>query len=293
MFYQHELAEFRTFFCDSRNYIINQLTNTFVSLPSTSCMAMTDCNILADPENMEAVSTAHVLAKMMAPQMMGNQDMVPTVIATTKQKLISSTPDTSASTYLVVLCTRGCLESYHFASWLLQARRLYSCHVYPVIGDDAFQIPSPWSISQLLKSSTLEGNEKIDVEAYSHVVKAIFLEIALPFLPAQSSEDDLAIKAKQVVYRVQSGIDTTLNARLVMVDIDEDMFDSGQSSFDLKKHWGRSFSLCCVSVSSREVYMIFECQKSVPPLFSVVFFALPFNVPLFLLLFYDFSNAKS
>ena len=214
----------------SLNYIINQLTNTFVSLPSTSCMAMTDCNILADPENMEAVSTAHVLAKMMAPQMMGNQDMVPTVIATTKQKLISSTPDTSASTYLVVLCTRGCLESYHFASWLLQARRLYSCHVYPVIGDDAFQIPSPWSISQLLKSSTLEGNEKIDVEAYSHVVKAIFLEIALPFLPAQSSEDDLAIKAKQVVYRVQSGIDTTLNARLVMVDIDEDMFDSGQSA---------------------------------------------------------------
>ena len=233
MFYQHELAEFRTFFCDPRNYIINQLTNTFVRLPSGSssmAAAMTDCNILADPRNMEAVSTAHVLAKMMAPHMMGNQNMVPTVIANTKQELISSTPEINASTYLVVLCTRGCLESCHFAGWLLQARRLYSCHVYPVIGDDAFQIPSPLSISQLIKFSTLEGNEKIDVQAYSHVVKAIFLEIALPFLPAQSSEEDLAIKAKQVVYRVQSGTDTTLNTRLVMVDHEEDMVDSDQSA---------------------------------------------------------------
>ena len=166
---------------------------------------------------MEAISTAHVLAKLMAPLMMGTDDSLPTVIASETQKLVAGIADAQAPQHLILLCTDQCLESLPFASWLLQARLLRSCYAFPVIADDSFEIPSPVKVTQFLQSSRLEGNEKIDKQAYAHVLKSIFLEIALPFLPAQSSEEDLAIKAKQLVARLKSGTLSTLNNRLVMV----------------------------------------------------------------------------
>lgn len=212
----------------SLTYIINQLTNTFVSLPATTCR--TDMNILADPENMEAISTAHVLAKLMAPLMMGSHISLPTVIANPKQKLVAGLADTQSSPHLIVLCTDQCLVSYYYASWLLQARHLRSCFAVPVVADDIFEIPSPVKIGKLVQSSRLQGLETIDTQAYAHVLKSIFLEIALPFLPAQSSEEDLMVKANQLALRLRSGTVTTLNNRLVMVDQQQYLSESPGNS---------------------------------------------------------------
>ena len=151
----------------------------FVSLPATTCR--TDMNILADPENMEAISTAHVLAKLMAPLMMGVIFLcqLSSQIRSRSWWLVCRYP---VVPHLIVLCTDQCLVSYYYASWLLQARHLRSCFAVPVVADDIFEIPSPVKIGKLVQSSRLQGLETIDTQAYAHVLKSIFLEIALPFL---------------------------------------------------------------------------------------------------------------
>lgn len=87
-----------------------------------------------------------------------------------------------------------------------------------MIADDVFKIPSPLGVSQLLTSARLEGQASIDKQAYAHVLKSVFLEIALPFLPGQASEEDLMVKAKQLVTRLRSGALAPLNNRLLMID---------------------------------------------------------------------------
>ena len=59
------------------------------------------------------------------------------------------------------------------------------CQLLPVLADELFQLP-----------------RRVDDAAYAQIIKAVFVEVALPFIPSQSSEVDLAIRARQVALRL-------------------------------------------------------------------------------------------
>ncbi|CAK9066781.1 unnamed protein product [Durusdinium trenchii] len=202
---------------DGLNYIINQLTNTYVKLPVSS--EKTDCYILADPVNMEAISTGYILAKLITPMIMGSRESLPVVLSSSSHHLPHAGHGQDKM-HVILVCTGGCLSSPQLAQWIMQAmmssqvRFMANCFVAPVISDDYFQIPSPLNIRQLIGQPSLQH---LDRSAYAHVLNAIFLEIALPFMPGSASADDLTVRATQIMSRLEPGASTTLSSRLVMV----------------------------------------------------------------------------
>ena len=69
------------------------------------------------------------------------------------------------------------------------------------------------STRQLSPLSELPG---VDRNAYSQIIKATFLELAIPFICSQSSEKDLGIRSRQVAARLYGQL-KRLNTKLLMV----------------------------------------------------------------------------
>ena len=110
------------------------------------------------------------------------------------------------------MCSQDCFRSKHIARWLLQARVVQNCQLLPVLGDERFQLPRRHGVQQ----SELVYPAGIDEGAYSQVIKAVFLEVALPFIPAQSSEVDLGIRSGQVASRIYGDL-KPLSTKLLIV----------------------------------------------------------------------------
>ena len=181
--------------------VVNYLTKEASLVPEG---LVTDYTILADPDNPEAVATAHVLGRFMA--------------ATIPEKGLSPLvldvdDDVSRSnSQLILLCTQHCFQSRHIARWMLQARMVPTCQLLPVIGDENFQIAK---VYQELSSPL--SDLPVDRHAYSIVIKATFLELAIPFICSQASEHDLAIRSRQVVARLFGNL-KRLNTKLLIVN---------------------------------------------------------------------------
>ena len=94
---------------------------------------------------------------------------------------------------------------------MLQARMVPTCQLLPVLGDESFQVGK---INEHL--SPLSELTDVDRTAYSQVIKATFLELAVPFVCSQSSEDDLGIRSRQVAARLYGQL-KRLNTKLLMV----------------------------------------------------------------------------
>ena len=86
-----------------------------------------------------------------------------------------------------------------------------TCQLLPVLGDENFQVGK---INEHL--SPLSELPDVDRNAYSQVIKATFLELAVPFICSQSSEDDLGIRSRQVAARLYGQL-KKLNTKLLMV----------------------------------------------------------------------------
>ena len=117
-----------------------------------------------------------------------------------------------SNSQLILLCTEHCFQSRHIARWMLQARTLPTCQLLPVIADENFQVSK---VYQEL-SSPLSDLPDVDRHVYSQVIKATFLELAIPFICSQSSEDDLGIRSRQVAVRLSGNL-RRLNAKLQIV----------------------------------------------------------------------------
>ena len=117
-----------------------------------------------------------------------------------------------SNSQLILLCTQHCFQSRHVARWMLQARTLPTCQLLPVIADENFQVAK---VYQEL-SSPLADLPDVDRHVYSQVIKATFLELAIPFICSQSSEDDLGIRSRQVAVRLSGNL-RRLNAKLQIV----------------------------------------------------------------------------
>ncbi|CAE7355986.1 unnamed protein product [Symbiodinium necroappetens] len=221
--------------------VVNFLTGT--SRPSSEVVE-SDCLILADQESMEAVATAHILRHFMAPHVLHLCNVLPKVLgATDKIKRTTQSLDTSNVSYrpllLVMVCTHGCLVSGHMVDWVLQAYRVASsCNVLPVTAEDGFQIPPPTALQELQRHPKVQSARDFHAaQTYVKVLKAIFVQVAVHFLPQSFSESSLELKAKQVASRLQREHSANLSSLLDMTTTGSETlrtFSSGQPTTPLR-----------------------------------------------------------
>lgn len=182
---------------------VGQLTNTVTQEFQQG--HTTEYAILADPGNMEAMATAEVMGTFLT-----------RLIPERGQATRVFTADSNVSrtdTRLILVCSQDCFRSNHIARWLLQARVVPSCQLLPVLADERFQLPRRHGGSLQENVVCPAG---IDEGAYLQVIKAVFLEVALPFIPAQSSEVDLCIRSRQVASRLYGDL-KPLSTKLLIV----------------------------------------------------------------------------
>ncbi len=107
---------------------------------------------------------------------------------------------------------------------------LPTCQLLPVIADENFQVAK---VYQEL-SSPLSDLPDVDRHVYSQVIKATFLELAIPFICSQSSEDDLGIRSRQVAVRLSGNL-SRLNAKLQIVGANDSTIDVQVSEPELRE----------------------------------------------------------
>ena len=213
-----------------------------------------NCLILADLEDTEAVATAHILSILIGSDMMRAYGAFPQVL-TAGDSLSSDSVHSREELFVTMICTKDCWVSFQMAMWLLEALDLsegqgdsndnenndfqisspmsymspsppspgnIQIFILPLVAED-FQVPSRSSFEKIATNSGLQMIPMVDRQRYLNILQAIFLQIALPFAPKVCSEGDLALKAKQITERLRS-----------------DMMGSLQSNFTLARMsaWG-------------------------------------------------------
>ncbi|CAE7464201.1 RPS6 [Symbiodinium natans] len=150
-----------------------------------------DCIILADPDNLEAVATAYILHELLLLSV--NKDMrcsLPCVLSKGQ-----GIPGSARKALLI--CSTGCLLSFHLSSWLLDLAEM-ECMVIPIIAEPGFVVPNGFE----------SGGDHEDERTfnYNEVVQGIFKEIATVFAPQSysSTQEDLELRARQIAFRLQS-----------------------------------------------------------------------------------------
>lgn len=74
----------------------------------------------------------------------------------------------------------------------------------PIIADDNFLVPSPSFFTELVATSSTSSLNQADLFAYMQVVKALFQEIAIIFVPQNSAStiEDLELRANKTAARL-------------------------------------------------------------------------------------------
>ena len=108
-----------------------------------------------------------------------------------------------------------------------------ACKLLPVVADEFFQVPRRHGGS--LDGFAAVGG--VDDFAYSQVIRAVFLEVALPFIPSQSSEVDLSIRSRQIAERLYGDL-KPLSTKLLIVAgaIEPEKAPSGTESSNASLH---------------------------------------------------------
>ncbi|CAK9115801.1 unnamed protein product [Durusdinium trenchii] len=209
------------------NYVVAELLNCKTLSQSESLnpkIQGSNCLILADLEDAEAVATAHILQILIGSDMMHFHGALPKVLDVGSSLRETLPPSTLLEVFALMICTKDCLVSCQMASWLLEAldlsgdeagslgsstlntspqaspRQQLQIYVLPLVAED-FQVPSRGSFEKIVKNPALQT---IDKQRYTNTLQAIFFQIALPFAPKVSSEGDLTLKAKQITDRLRS-----------------------------------------------------------------------------------------
>ncbi|CAL1136495.1 unnamed protein product [Cladocopium goreaui] len=198
--------------------IVGKLTNT---VPKISGFASgeTELPVLADPENLEAVSAALILLKCLQPQL-SLDDVMP--------KLLCDDMKVTRARTAVLIITKGCFGSPRFAHWLLQVHS-QQCSIVPVITEENHDSPSKEELHIAIAPL------QIDAVLYLHVVQAVFRELSVRFVPASfsNSQQDLELHAKKVHSRLTfQGMNL---AQLVSLEVKDDDDDYDASSVATEK----------------------------------------------------------
>mmetsp|Transcript_80860 Transcript_80860/g.237659 ORF Transcript_80860/g.237659 Transcript_80860/m.237659 type:complete len:1458 (-) Transcript_80860:181-4554(-) len=162
-----------------------QLCGVEVTAAPSISTAEHEAFILSDPTDLEAVSAAHVLHKMVRPQLVQAPNMIPIVLS----------PEVDlpkSAKHLLVLFSSGLLEQRYVWLRLMKAAD-FRLHVLPVTLDAAFRYPTPASLATFCRDV---GPDAADV------LKQILQEISVPFQPQSAAKAVLDVSAKEVVRRL-------------------------------------------------------------------------------------------
>lgn len=191
---------------DAVDSLVTDLSGTFKA-KSTTASSCPDCIILADLDNLEAAATAYIMLGLLLPKLVGgSHNSMPTVLKK-DQKMPKS------ATSALMICSEGCFRSADVASNLLAVKDLKTCCILPIIAEDGFRFPSQAFYEDLVTNRQLSS---LDLQSYVQIIKAIFQEIAVVFSPQNysSTQEDLELRSKQVVWRLQSGDLKPLSSKL-------------------------------------------------------------------------------
>ena len=165
----------------SMGEMVGELTNTGNKNTNDMVLRSAGSCIVVDHENAEALASAHVLLRHLAPIMMDRGQPVMVLPPEHPESQLEQIQPTS----MILVCSKQCFASPHIKACVLKARFLSSCAVLPVVCDDDF-VPhtSPHT------SAPMSQDHEDDDEAYRRVLAAVFLEVGLPFNPRTSSLED-------------------------------------------------------------------------------------------------------
>jgi len=177
--------------------VVGSLTPQRMTRKSTSEFS-TDCPVLADPKDAEAVATAMVLTNFLKPKLLTTNLPPPSL-------LLEGSKVPQETCVSLLICSGNCFKSPQVQSWLLEASQLPDCGLIPVIAEDNFLVPSPVMYAELRQEIAMD--EEV-FEHYCRVIKAIFQEIAVVFVPQNysSTHEDLQLRASQAAMRLQAGL---------------------------------------------------------------------------------------
>lgn len=205
----------------SMGEMVGELTNTGNKNTNDMVLRSAGSCIVVDHENAEALASAHVLLRHLAPIMMDRGQPVMVLPPEHPESQLEQIQPTS----MILVCSKQCFASPHIKACVLKARFLSSCAVLPVVCDDDF-VPhtSPHT------SAPMSQDHEDDDEAYRRVLAAVFLEVGLPFNPRTSSLEDLASRASHIGSRLSPGNFRTLRSKLWMTSAkhDNDSEDAGK-----------------------------------------------------------------
>lgn len=258
------------------NDVVAELLNSKTPHENRNSRAETsNCLILADLDDTEAVATAHILSIFIGSDMMRVHGAFPQVLNALDS--ISKSLDFPVL-FLTMICTKDCLVSFQMATWLLEALDLSEADdegdggdgglgatsplsnyidsylrgpswqsaqssqifILPLVAED-FQVPSRSSFEKILKSSALASIDKI---RYVNILQAIFFQIALPFAPKVSSESDLRLKAKQITERLRSDAMGSLQSNFTLARASAWGLERSRSNLHLGGSHSLTYELC-------------------------------------------------
>ncbi|CAE7945238.1 unnamed protein product, partial [Symbiodinium sp. KB8] len=197
--------------------VLGQLTGGKQGRHLSQCASRdfdSDCLILANLEDTEAIASAHVLRHLISQHVFVTTNMFPKVMCSddrinSRRELGSTKP-----LFLILVCTTDCLTTPCVAEWLLQAYRASSsCHVLPVIATEGFIVPqSSDAFDEIAQDPSLQ--KLPGIEMYTSTLKAVFMQIAMHFLPQSTSESALEVRARQIASRIDQDGTASLSSLL-------------------------------------------------------------------------------
>ncbi len=162
------------------------------------------CLILANHKDLEALATAHVLRIWMFPCLIHKRIDGPFVLSPNDYVMEIGSEE---SKFLILLCSKGCLEVPFMVSWIIQCYHFSSyCHLLPVLADEAFQVPGAATDFNALAQSQSNVSEE-DMDNYLWVIRAAFTQIASRFYICYSGENTIKAKAVQIVERLTTDVE--------------------------------------------------------------------------------------
>eukprot|EP00930_Biecheleria_cincta_P022678 TRINITY_DN16531_c0_g1_i1.p1 TRINITY_DN16531_c0_g1~~TRINITY_DN16531_c0_g1_i1.p1 ORF type:complete len:1023 (+),score=128.73 TRINITY_DN16531_c0_g1_i1:127-3069(+) len=149
--------------------------------------------ILADQTNMQAVSTAYILSKMLTPHFAHNPVMLPKVWQEGQTVLGSLKA-------MLVICTNGAFEQLTFLNQLIRAEELDALPL-PILSSETFRFPTGRFLQE---HRPLAARLSEDPDAVLALIESVFRSIAVVFQPEHYSSTDqlLATKATEIYQRL-------------------------------------------------------------------------------------------
>ncbi|CAK9079698.1 unnamed protein product [Durusdinium trenchii] len=171
--------------------VVNKLTGTspHIKRLSDDTEKVQSCCIMADPGNFEAVAAAFVISDLINLHFMRSL---------TSQTVVmmqgDNVPDNTL--YAVVVCSGGCFDSVYWATWMVQLGQK-PCMALPVFADEDFQVPGHDLYMHLASNPHLRDMAPV----LAMTIRAVFEEIGIMCLVQMASQEELDLRARQIVTR--------------------------------------------------------------------------------------------